>query len=70
MNTTPNHPLRHYNGHSIAYRQIEVRHWIGGHGYVETMMVEVWNPVHLQHRAVITPDAFDALTTPAARLAA
>ena len=70
MNPSSNHPPRQYQGHPVAYRQIEVRHWIGGRGYVEIPMVEVWNPASAQHRIVITPEHFHALTTPAARIAA
>ena len=63
-------PPRQYQGHTVAYRNIEVRYWIGGRGYVYTPMIELWNPAHPEHRIVLTPDIFDALTMPAARLAA
>ena len=61
---------RTYQGHTIGYRQLEVRHWIGGRGYVYISMVELWNPANPQHRIVLTQDTFHALTSPAIARAA
>ncbi len=70
MTPASNNPPRTYEGHTVAYRAICQRYWIGGRGYVYTPMFEIWNPVHPERRIVLTPDVFDALTAPAARLAA
>ena len=62
--------LRIYQGRFIGHRHVNVRHWIGGRGYVEVPMIEVWNPAHPEHRTVVTPEVFYTLTAPVTRLAA
>ena len=55
---------RIYQDHEVNYREIEVRHHVGGRGYVETTVIEVWNPARPDHRAVLAPEEFYAITDP------
>ena len=66
----PTMSTRTYAGHVIGHRQLDVRHWIGGHGYVYTPMVELWNPAHPERRIVLTQHEFIAITSPATAQAA
>ena len=61
---------RLYKGREIAYRPLSIPFHVGGHGPVSTTLYEVWNPAKAERRIVLTPDAFEALTTPAACVAA
>ena len=61
---------RIYKGHTIAYREICQRYWIGGRGYVYTSMIEAWNTANPERQIILTPDAFFAITSPAISQAA
>ena len=61
---------RIYQDHEVHYRELTVLHWLGGEGYVETTVIEVWNPARPDHRAVLAPEEFYAITDPITTTAA
>ena len=61
---------RLYKGQAIGHQQITVNYWIGGIGYAPTPMMKVWNPANPDRWIVLTPEHFNALTSPATRVAA
>ena len=66
MNTSP----RFYHGQPIGYTPIQVRHWVGGKGYIYVEMYRVWNPANPKKTEVFTSQEFDHLFAPRVRMVA